>query len=346
MRKPDAKVGSRVLRAMISAVVCFALASVFVRLLAKSSLSKAAMDIPNERSLHVTPVPRTGGLGLLGAAAVGWAVWAAWDLASVVGLAALLSAVAFVDDRISLPVRTRLVVQIAAAVAFLAIAYAGPLLLLPLAFCALLWMANLYNFMDGSDGLAGGMTVAGFGAYALAASWSDAHALSVLSACIAGAAGGFLIWNFHRASVFMGDSGSVPLGFLAAALGILGWQDGVWPFWFPVLVFSPFILDASVTLAKRFARGERLTQAHKTHYYQRALRMGLGHRGTAIASYVLMSAVALSALAAREWDAVPVALMLAFWAVVFAGLMMLIDRRWDDFSRTTAEKMPGAVGPG
>lgn len=331
---------------MIAAVLCFGLAALFVRLLAKSDLSKTAMDIPNERSLHVTPVPRTGGLGLLGAAAGGWALLVHGGLASVVALTALLSAVTFADDRVGLPVWTRLVVQVGAAVAFLILHFDASLLLLPLAFGALIWMANLYNFMDGSDGLAGGMTVAGFGAYAIAASWSDAQALTVIAASVAGAAGGFLIWNFHRASVFMGDSGSVPLGFLAAALGILGWQDGIWPFWFPALVFSPFILDATITLAKRFARGERLTQAHKTHYYQRVLRMGLGHRGTAIASYILMSAVALSALAALafEWGPVPVTLMLAGWAAVFAGLMTAIDRRWNAFSRVAAEEMP-AVPP-
>jgi UDP-N-acetylmuramyl pentapeptide phosphotransferase/UDP-N-acetylglucosamine-1-phosphate transferase len=326
------------LNAIFPAVLCFLAAAGFVRLLATSRLSQAALDIPNERSLHVNPVPRTGGLGLLGAAAVGWALFAPTGLSSLVVLTGLLSAVTFADDRVGLPVRTRLVVQIAAAVLFLTLYYAGPMWLLPLALGALLWMANLYNFMDGSDGLAGGMTVAGFGAYALAASLDQtgggqAEALAVIAASVAGAAGGFLVWNFHRASVFMGDSGSVPLGFLAAAFGIVGWQAGLWPFWFPVLVFSPFIADATVTLIKRSRRGEKLTQAHKTHYYQRALRMGLGHRGTAIASYVLMAAAAGSALVARDWGTVAVSLLLAFWVVAFAGLMAAIDRRWAEYAR-------------
>lgn len=326
---------------IIPVIVCFLAAAALVRLLATSDLSKSALDIPNERSLHIKPVPRTGGIGLLGGAAAGWALLAPAGLSGLVALTGLLSAVMFLDDRVGLPVMTRLVAQIGAAVLFLALYYTGPWALLPLAFGALLWMANLYNFMDGSDGLAGGMTVAGFAAYALAASCAPAEAaqagaLVVIAASVAGAAGGFLVWNFHRASVFMGDSGSVPLGFLAAALGIVGWQNGLWPFWFPALVFSPFIADATITLIKRSLRGEKLTQAHKTHYYQRALRMGLGHRGTAIASYVLMAAVAASALVAREWGVTAVSLLLGFWILVYAGLMAFIDRRWEDFSRDPA----------
>jgi UDP-N-acetylmuramyl pentapeptide phosphotransferase/UDP-N-acetylglucosamine-1-phosphate transferase len=324
------------LSVFIPAIFCFLAAAVLVRVLAKSRLSRSALDVPNERSLHVNPVPRTGGLGLLGAAAVGWVLFAPGALIVLLVLILLLSAVTFIDDRVGLPVQTRLVAQIVAAVAFLAAYFTAPLLLLPLAFGALLWMANLYNFMDGSDGLAGGMTVAGFGTYALAAFQGDALPLAAIAASVAGAAGGFLVWNFHKASVFMGDSGSVPLGFLAAALGLIGWQDGVWPFWFPALVFSPFIADATVTLIKRYLRGERLTQAHKTHYYQRTLRMGLGHRGTALASYVLMAAVGASALVARDWGVTAVVLLLGFWGVVLAGLMAFVDRRWDEFSRDPA----------
>jgi UDP-GlcNAc:undecaprenyl-phosphate GlcNAc-1-phosphate transferase len=329
------------LTVIIPAGLCFLAAVVLVRILADSRFSLGALDVPNERSLHEKPVPRTGGIGLLGAAAAGWALFSPSGLTGLVMLTGLLGAVTFADDRVGLPVRTRLIVQIGAAALFLAFYYTGPVALLLPAFIALIWMANLYNFMDGSDGLAGGMTVAGFGTYSLAASYASvdvgqAAALAAIAASVAGAAGGFLVWNFHRASVFMGDSGSVPLGFLAAALGIVGWQAGIWAFWFPVLVFSPFIADATITLIKRFRRGEKLTQAHKTHYYQRALRMRLGHRGTALASYMLMAAVAGSALAARDWGATAVVLLLVFWIVAYAGLMAFIDWHWDAFSRDPA----------
>ena len=321
-------IGGQLLDAIYPALVSFALGVVLVRLLAESGIGKRAIDVPNERSLHVKPVPRTGGLGLLGAALAGWALFAAGSNTGLILIAGALSALSFADDLSGLPVSTRFLAQVSAATAFLALYYTGPLLILPLALGALLWMANLYNFMDGSDGLAGGMTVFGFGAYAIAAGEAGAVGLSAMAAAIMGAALGFLVWNWHKAIVFMGDSGSVPLGFLAAGIGIVGWQENAWPFWFPALVFAAFIVDATATLIVRFFRGERLSQPHKTHYYQRALRMGLGHRGTALAAYALMSSMAASALIARDWDGPAVALLVSFWIAVLAALMRVIDVVW------------------
>ncbi len=131
-----------------------------------------------------------------------------------------------------------------------------------LAALCIAWMANLYNFMDGSDGLAGGMALIGFSFYGVAAAAAGSTPFALLNFSIAAAAAAFLVFNFHPARIFMGDAGSVPLGFLAAALGILGWLRNDWTWWFPLLVFSPFIIDASVTLARRHLRaGEGLAGA-------------------------------------------------------------------------------------
>ena len=94
----------------------------------------------------------------------------------------------------------------------------------------------------------------------------------------------------------MGDVGSIPLGFVAAAIGVYGWYSAIWPAWLPLLAFSAFIVDTTLTLAQRAARGEHLWQAHRKHYCQRLVRMGLGHRRTALAEYVLMAATGISAL--------------------------------------------------
>ena len=113
----------------------------------------------------------------------------------------------------------------------------------------------------------------------------------------------------------MGDAGSIPLGFLSAALGILGWRAGHWPLWFPLLVFSPFVVDASLTLARRVLRGERFWQAHRSHYYQRLVQLGWGHRNTALAEYALMAACgglalwALGQTPAAQWMAVGTAVV-------------------------------------
>lgn len=320
----------------IAALISFTLAALAVRMLVGNRFLMRVVDLPNERSLHDVPTPRTGGVGLLLAAGAAWLMLSGWELTALLVIAVSLAALSLADDIKSLPVSVRFVAQSIAALVFLIVYGSAHWLVLPVLLLAIVWMTNLYNFMDGSDGLAGGMTAIGFGTYAVAAGLAGAGDLALLSASIAAAAAGFLIWNFPPARIFMGDSGSIPLGFLAAAIGIIGWQRAVWPWWFPALVFSPFIVDATATLLARFLRGEKLHQAHKTHYYQRVNRMGLGHRGTALCEYVLMLAVASSALMSRHIGPVGVSLLLLAWAAIYAALMYTIDKRWKAFDRFMA----------
>jgi UDP-N-acetylmuramyl pentapeptide phosphotransferase/UDP-N-acetylglucosamine-1-phosphate transferase len=190
------------------------------------------------------------------------------------------------------------------------------------------WMTNLYNFMDGADGLAGGMALIGFSTYAIAAWLAGDPAFALANVCVAAGAVAFLLFNFPPARVFMGDAGSVPLGFLAGALGLQGWAQGLWPVWFPAVVFAPFAADATVTLLRRAARGERIWQAHRTHYYQRVILLGWSHRRTALAEYALMAvSAAVAALAARGAWAVQ-ALLLAGLAVLYFGAGVYVDRLW------------------
>jgi UDP-N-acetylmuramyl pentapeptide phosphotransferase/UDP-N-acetylglucosamine-1-phosphate transferase len=189
-------------------------------------------------------------------------------------------------------------------------------------------MTNLYNFMDGSDGLAGGMTVFGFGTYGIAAALGGDVGLAAFSACVAASAAGFLVFNFPPARIFMGDVGSIPLGFLAGALGALGWESDVWPLWFPFLVFAPFIVDASVTLARRLWRRERVWEAHRDHYYQRLVQMGWGHRRTALAEYALMAAGGSAALAAITAPPAAQAAMLVAATLAYVALVIAVERAW------------------
>jgi UDP-N-acetylmuramyl pentapeptide phosphotransferase/UDP-N-acetylglucosamine-1-phosphate transferase len=190
------------------------------------------------------------------------------------------------------------------------------------------WTINLYNFMDGADGLAGGMTVIGFCAYAVAAALAGDAPFALTSLCVAAATAAFLIFNFPPARIFMGDSGSIPLGFLAAALGLLGWHDGLWPLWFPLVVFAPFVVDASVTLARRALRGERFWQAHRSHYYQRLVLTGWSHRQLALAEYGLMLVSAVAALLALRQPAPVQALIFAALIVAYVLAGLAVDRRW------------------
>jgi UDP-N-acetylmuramyl pentapeptide phosphotransferase/UDP-N-acetylglucosamine-1-phosphate transferase len=312
------------------------------------------LDHPNERSLHDVPIPRTGGvaiigslfLGLIGSTVLGplavkvdvplsgWFHVGNW----ILGMTMLLGLVSFLDDRGGVPVWLRLGCQFAASgilalgAGLLLPAIQLPLLGtielrwlgVPLTILFLVWFTNLYNFMDGMDGFAGGMTVIGCGFMAYFA-WKAGHDFILVSALLLSvASAGFLAYNFPPAKIFMGDVGSVSTGFLAAALIVLGCRDGVFDLWVPLIVFSPFILDATVTLARRAFRHERVWEPHRDHYYQRLVVSGWGHRRTVLAEYGVMALCGGFALfyqyASEEWRLV----VLGAWGIVFLSLAFAV----------------------
>ena len=262
--------------------------------------------------------------------------WTGWWILMMTGV---ISIVSLMDDRRGLPIAVRFGVHLLAA-ALLVIgsglvlpSAAGPMpgfiievgwIAAPFTVVFLVWMANLYNFMDGMDGFAGGMTAIGCGLLGYLG-WQAHHpVISVISTLQSAAAVGFLVHNFPPAKVFMGDVGSVPTGFLVAALTDLGCRDGVFDLWVPLIVFSPFILDATVTLARRVLRHEKVWEAHREHYYQRLVLVGWGHRRTVLAEYglmVLCGGLAISYQYASEgWRLV----VLGVWVMVFLSLVLAV----------------------
>lgn len=241
--------------------------------------------------------------------------------------AALLVTVSFLEDLVGLPIAGRLGAHFLAAGALVVgllnqgLGWGWALVLV----VPVVWMINLYNFMDGMDGLAGGMAVFGFGFLALL-SWVGHHQpLMLVNASIAAAAAAFLLFNFHPARIFLGDAGSTVLGYLAAGLGLTGWQYDVWSFWVPLLLFSPFIVDASVTLVRRMMRGEKFWQAHRSHYYQRLVLSGWSHRRTALAEYGVMMCCGCGALVFQlASDTVRFAIV-GIWTVAFLGLAQSVS---------------------
>jgi UDP-N-acetylmuramyl pentapeptide phosphotransferase/UDP-N-acetylglucosamine-1-phosphate transferase len=307
--------------AILSFVVAFAALRIILW-----RFGRHALDQPNERSLHERPVPRTGGIAvLLGTAAAAAFAPQLW-LPMV--LALCLAGLSFVDDLRGISTAARLLIHLAVAGVFIwyVMSPMNPLELL-LLILAVAWITNLYNFMDGSDGLAGGMALIGFAAYGFAAQRTHLP-LAIVSFGVAAAAGAFLIHNAHPAKIFLGDVGSIPLGFLAAALGVQGWRDDCWPLWFPLLVFAPFIGDATLTLLKRLIIGQKIWQAHRDHYYQRMVRMGLGHRTTALVGYVLMGICAALALVGRGQPPQLQAACFAAGVAVLVALAVWVDARW------------------
>jgi UDP-N-acetylmuramyl pentapeptide phosphotransferase/UDP-N-acetylglucosamine-1-phosphate transferase len=262
----------------------------------------------------------------------------------IVGMALVLGAVSFWDDRGGLPVTVRFGMQLIAAsvvviwadvtIPSIAIPAVGDVQLgwvaVPVAVVFLLWMTNLYNFMDGMDGFAGGMTVLGFGCMAYF-SWQSHHSfILILSLVISTGAAGFLVYNLPPARIFMGDVGSIPLGFLSGSLILLGVHDGLFDIWVPLLVFSPFVLDATATLVRRVLRRERVWEAHRSHYYQRLVLHGWGHRKTLLSEYGLMLLCMGAALVYRSASDPWRLAVLVTWAAVFVAIglwVRLIEQR-------------------
>ena len=302
------------------------------------------IDQPNARSLHLKPTPRGGGLGVMAGIVAGWLVaalaghalpQAGWIVAGL-GLLALVS---LLDDRYGLAPGWRFASHLVASVLVVLGGLGLTVLVLPglavglpvsvgvvLTVLGVGWCINLFNFMDGMDGLAAGMAVIGFAALAalgVLAGHTD-FALAALAVSAAGA--GFLVFNFPPARIFLGDVGSVPLGFLMAVFVLWLQADDIAPLWLGLLAFAPFVLDATVTLLRRLWRREAFWQAHRSHYYQRAALAMDSHRRVLLISYGLMAGCALSAVliyqapAAVQWPA------LVGWALVFAFCAWRIDR--------------------
>lgn len=319
----------------VAPVLAFVVTFGLIALMLKSGVARMALDHPNQRSLHASPVPRTGGLAVIGGILSGWMLLGFSPLFWIfAGIGGLLLVVSFVDDLVGLSVGWRFLTHFLAAFILLAFiplpgGYYG---LIPVALF-IVWMINLYNFMDGADGLAGGMAFFGFGFYGLGAWLAGDLAFAVTAWVISLSALAFLFFNFSPAKIFMGDGGSIPLGFFAAGLGLFGWAQGYWAWWFPLLVFSPFILDASTTLAKRIFRREQVWQAHREHYYQRLVRMGYSHRGVAWREFALMGVVGVSALWGNGQPGGIQIFMVSMWGAVYLLLMRWVDIKWANYSR-------------
>lgn len=247
-----------------------------------------------------------------------------------------LAAISLADDFLTLPAVPRFAVQIVIASVFVGTLFGVSWPLIP-AVLAMVWMTNLYNFMDGSDGLAGSMATIGFCGYALLASLGGDMQVATVCVVLSGAALAFLLRNLHPASVFLGDTGSIPLGFLAGAIGLIGMQRGLWNSWLPLMMFLIFIADASVTLLRRLVRGERVWQAHRSHYYQRLVRMGIGHVGTARIYMAAMIGCASSAVLVQRLAPDFGGLLLAGWVGLFALSGRVVDIRWRAFEPTLKE---------
>jgi UDP-N-acetylmuramyl pentapeptide phosphotransferase/UDP-N-acetylglucosamine-1-phosphate transferase len=297
-------------------------------------------DEPNHRSSHAQSKPRGGGLAVVPVVLAAWIAAAAIDGSHdmafwlVVAGVLLLSAISWADDLKSQPASLRFGIQVSAVALGLwslrpeMLVFQG-LLPLPLdrLLAALLWLwfINLFNFMDGIDGITAVETVTVGGGLAVISALTFGWSLgSFLAAAPAAAALGFLYWNWAPSRVFLGDVGSVPLGYMLGWLLIICAGSGFWA----VAVILPlyYLADASLTLVRRALRGDRLWRAHREHFYQRATQRGFSH--AAVVLRVLACNTVLAALAVATADggaaAQGIALLLALLAV--AGLLVMLAK--------------------
>ena len=242
-------------------------------------------DIPNHRSSHTAPTPKGGGLAIVLALA-GWCGWAAWQgspanalpLATLGAATLLLSLVGLADDIVELSARLRLLVQLVLALCVVAVAARAPspgvgsitaVALSAAGLLILLWSTNLYNFMDGIDGIAALQGIlCGLGIFVMALLDLYPGNLAVTGLPLALACLAFAAFNFPPARMFMGDTGSAALGFFIAGVAVLDYPAAPDALWLWLILLAGFAADATATLLVRARRGESLTQAHRSHVYQ------------------------------------------------------------------------------
>jgi Fuc2NAc and GlcNAc transferase len=300
------------------------------------ALKKSLLDIPNERSSHSVPTPHGGGIAI----AVCWFfgliyLFTCKDLdvrlfyALMLGI--ILSLVSYMDDLYELSPKIRLVVQ--ASVSALGLFLLGGLTRIDfgffvlenqivtntLAFLGIIWCINLYNFLDGIDGYAGSEAV-----FLGSAGWLlfGGDYFLVLIASV----GGFLVWNWHRAKIFMGDVGSTLLGYTVAIFAIYHQNHGtsllIW-----LILFGLFWFDATLTLYRRYKNGEKLSHAHRKHAYQRLTQSGWSHSKVVVASLLLNVVLAILGYIAFHFQALLLICFILAIALLYSVTKFVDNRK-------------------
>ncbi len=323
-------------------VGAFCVSFILTLILIKPYSPLSIIDHPNERSLHSMPTPRTGGVAILMSILISGAFAYKDNIAGhfpqeIVVAGFFIAIISYLDDRYIVKPQYRLAVHILSAVLIVRAGLAPDSLVLPgvelawpswvaviFVVVLIVWMINLYNFMDGMDGLAGGMAVFGFGTFAVLGVIEGHAQFAIINLLVVVSTLGFLLFNFPPARIFLGDVGSTLFGLLSVSMALLASKEGIVQLWVAGLIFSPFLVDSTVTLIRRALQREKIWQPHKSHYYQRMVQMGWSHRRTVIWEYVLMAGCGISSITitnTKEWVQMSV---LAGWCIVYTVLIVSI----------------------
>lgn len=308
-------------------------------LVRRHALMLRLVSHPNHRSSHVAPTPHGGGLGIvMGGSFAG--LWLSWQSGSasgfaITGLALALAVVGFIDDIRHLPARLRFAVQLAVCGGLLLALgvitpmndtapplSGGQVLFAVLLLVAGTWWINLFNFMDGIDGLAGSqavfMVLAGAALSGISNTASGESATVAWMLSIAAATAGFLMLNWPPAKIFMGDVGSTYLAFMILAFALMTVKAG-WLGYEPWLILGAvFLADTTVTLMRRMLAGERWSEAHRSHAYQQLARRLGAHRPVTLFAMMIntvwLAPLAWASIVYPSWG----------WSLVFMAYLPLV----------------------
>jgi len=287
--------------------------------------------LPGERQSHLRATPTGAGLGLMFSIVVTTLClelmlslpdfW--WQ--NILPGVLLLTFIGWRDDKLPVSTLLRLLIQLAVSIWLIGFGWwefsLKAVVFWTGAIVVLVWLMNMYNFMDGSNGMAGfqgvftGLTMAVF--FQL----SGAHAMALIAVAVAASCAGFLPLNFPNARVFMGDASSVPLGFIFASFTLYGLQTGSLSLPISILIMSVFLVDASLTLLARVIRGERWYTAHAQHVYQRLIVKGWSHRRVLLVYQAINVILVLPAIVLAE--------IYSQYAIVTVGfILVLLGASW------------------
>ncbi len=276
-------------------LISFVSSLILTFLVRKMALKNNIIDKPNERSSHTVPTPRGGGLAIVVVWFIGLILsylnnYVGKELFFALASGFILALVSFLDDLFDLSPKVRLLAQ--ALSAFGALYFLGGVQLFPgdnsilyvfgnlIFFVGIIWFINLYNFLDGIDAYAAQEAiVVSIGLIIFVGT----PMLGILIASVSG----FLVWNWPKAKIFMGDVGSTQLGFIIVVLGLYHHQSGEMELWYWLALTALFWFDASITLWRRWRNKEKLSQAHKKHAYQRIVQSGFSHQKTSLFAILL-----------------------------------------------------------
>lgn len=335
---------------LISFVGICVIAALITELVRRYSLQNEIIDVPNERSSHNIPTPRGGGISIVVMSLLSLVAIYSLDLINTrtflaIGVGGMIVAImGWLDDHKNLKPLLRGIIYSLAVIISLSIIgglqsirignhiISIPLLNDILAFLGMFWLINLYNFMDGTDALAGMQTIFAALAGAVFFILSGQYGLGLFCVSIVASTAGFLYWNWPPAKIFMGDVGSCYLGFCFGIMAIIGEKTETLNISIFVILLGLFICDATFTLLMRVCRKEKWYSPHKSHAYQRLVQMGLSHKqlavGMTLTNVVLLLPFSIIVFIRQEYSLFILIFMtiilFVFWAMVQRKFLVYI----------------------